>query len=97
MYFTFYIVQGRFLTVRRSERVGEWSNPWSFFSPKLTRRTSLRPTFFPRCRCPWGNTVFAFQTALSGIDPFPERAHAFSLQISHQPLPSECGFLDPEV
>lgn len=34
-------------TVRRPERVGELSNPWSGFSPKLTRRTSLRPTFFP--------------------------------------------------
>ena len=78
MYFTFYIVQGRFLTVRRSERVGEWSNPWSFFSPKLTRRTSLRPTFFPLLPQSRGKQPFAFQTALSGIDPFPEGAHAFS-------------------
>ena len=46
MYFTFYIVQGTFLLVRRSERVGEWSNPQSFF-PEVDA-AYLSPTYiFP--------------------------------------------------
>ena len=57
MYFTFYIVQGRFLTVRRSERVGEWSNPWSFF-PEVDA-AYLSPTY-----------IFSPVAAVRGETPF---------------------------
>ena len=45
MYFTIYIMQGTFLAVRRSERVGEWSNPRSFF-PRSRRGVPLSDLHF---------------------------------------------------
>ena len=80
IYFTFYIVQGRFLTVRRSERVGEWSNPWSFF-PRSLRGGALSDLHFsPVAAVRWeiqslpskrpspGSTHFR-----RGLTPFPAR------------------------
>ena len=49
MYFTFYIVQSIFADGSTAGESCGVVEPVEWFSPKLTRRTSLRSTFFLTC------------------------------------------------